>query len=178
MSFAVTVSASNASAEPIRRLWSGLSGFEPNPSMSALAYDPHITLGIYDNHAPGVALEQALRAVFVNTPEITVRFDKTDCFVGDLLVLWAVPCPRADLLSAHDRLHRLVDPSRCHPHYRPGSWVPHCTLATQVPSGSRSAAVRWLLETFEPCAVTFDTADCVSFPPTQILSRLQLRRNA
>jgi hypothetical protein len=84
----------------------------------------------------------------------------------------------AELLSAHERLHRLVDPTRCHPHYRPDSWVPHCTLATQVAIESRSAAARWLLENFEPCTVTFDTADCVSFLPTQILSRLQLRRNA
>jgi 2'-5' RNA ligase len=140
MALAISLKGVNDTADPIRALWEEVARFESRPSMAALNYPPHLTLAVYDD-VPPVQVRDALREAFAGRSALRLTFTRLR-FFDDPLVLWAEPLPSADLTSAHAKVHALIDPRHCHPHYRPGAWVPplHAGNAdsAQVPRRSPS----------------------------------------
>ena len=141
--------------------------------MLALNYPPPVTLAIYENVSPS-ELRGTLRAVFGGCTSIQLRFTKLSHFKRPQLVFWAAPEPSKSLRDAHAAIHGLIDPSLCREHYRPGAWVPHCTLATQVSDSNRREALGLAEEQIEPFDVVFDQADLVEFMPVRVLERCAL----
>ena len=173
--FAISLSADNTSAQPIRALWGEVAQFEDAPSMQALGYPPHITLAIYD--ATLVAAEQArtvLAEAIRGATAPRAFFESVRIFDSDALILWAAPQPSPDLHRLHNALHRRIDPALCHPHYRPDAWIPHCTLGTRIRPERRDAARAFAKAFTGRFAVDFDSADCVSFPPVVLLESHRL----
>jgi 2'-5' RNA ligase len=133
--------------------------------MALLGYPPHVTLGIYDDDTVReadvrAALDQASR----NLRAITLTFDAIRTFDGSPTVLWASPRPNTILLDVHGAIHSVIDPDHCRPYYRPGAWVPHCTLATSVRNDQREAALSFATAFRKDMEVTFDALDCIRFP--------------
>ena len=174
MAFAISLKAVNDTAAPIRGLWDEVARFESRPSMVALGYPPHLTLAVYDD-IPPVQASAALRKAFAGGPALRLTFTRLS-FFDDPLVLWAEPSPSADLTSAHARVHACIDPQLCHPHYRPGAWVPHCTLGTQILAKHREGAIAFADRPIPSFEVVFDIADCVSFAPVVIMAEQPLAR--
>jgi len=141
--------------------------------MVALNYPPHVTLAIYDNISVG-KLRETLRAVFGARARIRLRFDRLAYFEQPQLVFWAAPEASDPLLHAHAALHRLIHPSLCREHYRPGAWVPHCTLATDVSPNNRQQAFDLADQKIAPFDVVFDKADCVEFMSVRVLEEYAL----
>ena len=168
MPVAITVKAVNETARPILSLWEQIGRFESRPSMRSLGYPPHITLAVYDDVARDV-LGSVVEAVFAGTPALRVTFDGVRHFDGAPLVLWASPTPCAGLAQAHAAIHGRVDPSRCRAHYRPGAWVPHCTLGTEVLEARRQDALDFARRAVVSFDVVFDVADGVAFPPVEVI---------
>jgi 2'-5' RNA ligase len=139
--------------------------------MAALDYAPHITLAIYDDIAVD-RLRAATESVFTGRPAVTLTFTAIRHFDGP--VLYAAPLPSAPLSALHAAVDREIDPALCHPHYRPGAWVPHCTLAMHVLPDQREAAVAWAARRIPPFKVTFDVGDCARFYPVEILGETPL----
>jgi 2'-5' RNA ligase len=154
-------------------LWDQVAGLETAPSMAALDYPPHITLAVYDNIDPE-RLRAVLADAFTGASALSLTFGRLDYFDIEPFVLWAVPSPLPALNSAHEAVHARIDPSLCHPHYRPGAWVPHCTLGTKIQPDRRAEAITLAAQPIEPLRVTFDVADCVSFPPVTVLREHRL----
>jgi 2'-5' RNA ligase len=174
MAFAISLKVVNDTADPIRALWEEVAQFESHPSMAALAYPPHLTLAVYDN-LPSVQVSDALRKAFVGRSAHRLTFTRLH-FFDDPLVLWAEPSPSADLASAHARVHACINPRLCHSHYRPGSWVPHCTLGTAILAQHREDAIAFAARPIAPFEVVFDVADCVSFAPVVVIAEQPLNR--
>jgi 2'-5' RNA ligase len=141
--------------------------------MAALNYPPHVTLAIYDNISAD-KLRETVRAAFGGCAPILLRFGGLAYFSRPQVVFWARPEPSDSLRRAHAAVHRLIGPSSCREHYRPGSWVPNCTLATQVSAINRQQALALVEEKIEPFDVVFDQADCVEFMPVRVLERCAL----
>lgn len=175
MAFAISLKAIDSTADPIRALWGQVAAIETIPSMAALNYPPHITLAIYDDIDPE-RLRAVLAEAFTGASALSLTFAQLNYFDTEPLVLWAVPSPLPALNSAHEGVHARIDPSLCHPHYRPGAWVPHCTLGTKIQAERRAEAISLAALPFEPFRVTFSVADCVSFPPVTVLSEHRLAR--
>ncbi|WP_230880186.1 2'-5' RNA ligase family protein [Planomonospora sp. ID67723] len=105
---------------------------------------PHVSLiGAPELDGPGVAA--ALRGMEIAVP-LDLRFD----FVGQFLgrVLWLGPAPTAELLAHHAAVHaRLagagIDGFEV---YRPGRWIPHCTLSMRVPFPRLLDAIRLCMD--------------------------------
>lgn len=130
----------------IRVLWDALEdeGVQTLRSLLDRRHRPHLSLAVGERIDPGVAAA-ALRAMTV-APPLRLTFEHAGQFVGR--VLWLGPAPTAPLLAhqaaVHDRLTAAgVD---VFAHYRPGRWVPHCTLSMRVPNPLMAAAVRRCLE--------------------------------
>jgi 2'-5' RNA ligase len=173
MPFAIGIKADNDTARPIRALWDEVGRLEPTPTMIGMGYPPHVTLAIYDqlDEAKAVA---ALDAAFARIPAIRLTFGAIDWFENDPLVLWAVPGAHGLLQQAHAAVHRMIGPMLCRPHYRPGHWVPHCTLGTAIPHDRRDEARAMTQRVVAPFEVTFDTADVVRFLPVEVIREQRL----
>jgi 2'-5' RNA ligase len=174
MAFAISLKAVNDTADPIRALWQEVARFESPPSMVALGYPPHLTLAVYDD-IPLVQASDVLREAFAGRPALRLTFTKLH-FFDDPLVLWAEPSPSADLTHAHVRVHACIDPRLCHPQYRPGVWVPHCTLGTQILLKYRAEALGFAARPIAAFEVVFDVVDCVSFAPVVVMAEQPLDR--
>jgi len=173
MSYAITIRTANESGQAVIRLWDEASEFEAAPSMQRLGYAPHITLAVYETVDPD-RLVEGMNAIFADAPSLVVRFDRIRVFDGEMPVLWAAPNASAMLEQWARTLHDLIDPDLCHPHYRPGAWRPHCTLATDIRPEYAQAARDFARRRLSPFDVTFDFADCVKFPPVRTLGSLPL----
>jgi 2'-5' RNA ligase len=141
--------------------------------MTALGYPPHITLAIYDQASEKI-LHSALHHVFGSRPRIRLRFARLAHFEAPRLVFWAAPERSSPLLDAHAEFHRVIGASRSREHYKPHIWIPHCTLATNVLPANAEAAKALSKEVFEPFEIDFTLADCVEFPPLQIIDEVLL----
>jgi 2'-5' RNA ligase len=173
MPYGISIKSRNATAINIVKLSDEASTFEPVSSMQELDYPPHITLVVFPDHpGDGGAI---MAEVFSAQDALLVAFEAVEYFDNDHLVLWAKPCFDQPLFDLHAALHKRFDSLICHEHYRVGSWVPHCSLATKVPYFAKSAAVEWAKNKRISFSVSFDLADFVEFPPVIVRSEFCLR---
>ena len=176
MPFALTVKSLDVTAETIMSLWDQASAFEDFPSMRAQNYPPHITFAIYESPAASEQLAIAIMAkIAEGKTAIELGFDRIRTFDGPPLVLWADPEPKTALREIHDQIHAAIDPALCHPHYRPGSWVPHCTLAMRSRADRRTDARTFAKAFRGGLRVVFDVIDCVRLEPLQVVAESRLR---
>lgn len=178
MSFAISIKSENQSGNVIRDLWAKAALLEQTPSMESLHYPPHITFAIYED-ADVSELAQSVDAAFSGLDCFEIRFESIGYFdTPNSVVLWAAPKATDRLMVAHSAVHSAIDPSLCRPTYRPGTWVPHCSLATSIDRSRREEAIQFANQTIEAFDVVFDLADCVRFLPIEILHERELSRDA
>ena len=176
MPFALTVKSLDVTADAIISLWDQASAFEDFPSMRALNYPPHITFAVYDTPAASEQLAIAtLQRVVAGRTTIELAFDRIRSFDGPPLILWADPVPKNVLRDIHDQIHSAIDPGLCHPYYRPGCWVPHCTLGTRIVRDRNPDALAFANAFCGRLRVFFDTVDCVRLEPLNVVAELHLR---
>jgi 2'-5' RNA ligase len=175
VAFAVSLSSSHASAAAITALWDQVSAFEETPSMRALNYPPHISFAVYDSPEVTEAMAvAAMRHLAEGRTPIELRFDRIRSFAGSPLVLWADPEPKDTLLEMHLQVHSTIDPVLCRPHYRPGNWIPHCTLAINTLPGRNNEALAFAESFRANVRVVFDKIDCIKYPPVSVVAETRL----
>ena len=130
----------------VRALWQALES-EGIPSMASLLesrHRPHVSLAAARRLAPDVVAD-ALSGVAVGAG-LTLDLDFVGQFVGR--VLWLGVVPSVELLAHHRAVNaRLAEAGvEVWDLYRPGKWVPHCTVSLRVPNPMMGAAVRRCLE--------------------------------
>jgi 2'-5' RNA ligase len=172
--FAISLVCDNPSGDPVRALWEEAGRFEATPSMAALSYPPHLTLAVYESIEPE-ALAAAVDAIGAAVEAQAIPFEGIRCFDGPATVLWAAPKVSPALLRLHEAAHRTLAPAACHPHYRPGAWVPHCTVALAVPASNRTSARAWAAATTASFTVDFDVLSSVRFHPVAPIRERPLR---
>ncbi|MEU7971690.1 2'-5' RNA ligase family protein [Micromonospora sp. NPDC049089] len=130
----------------IRVLWDALEaeGVQSMRSLLEQRHRPHVSLMVAPRFDPEQVAE-ALQGTVVAAP-LRLDFQHAGQFVGR--VLWLGPAPTPELLAHHRLVHdRLAAAGiALAEHYRPGRWVPHCTLSMRVPNTLMAAAVRRCLE--------------------------------
>ncbi|WP_426956455.1 2'-5' RNA ligase family protein [Muricoccus radiodurans] len=90
-------------------------------------------------------------------------------FPGGPPVVWAAPAVTVRLLSLHDSLCTALAPFPVHPHYRPGSWVPHVTLS-QAGVTTAARAVEIAMSAWDgPIEGRLDRVELVRFRPVSVL---------
>jgi 2'-5' RNA ligase len=175
MGFALNIKAANPSARTLIALWDVVAAFEDTSSMRALDYAPHFTFAIYDTDGIDEATrEDALGQAVHQQRELRVIFDRIGVFEGPPLVLWADPGPQNALRQMHKAIHDVIDPTLCRPHYRPGFWVPHCTLGMNIRADRRAEAEAFAQSFRGPIEAVFDVVDCVAFPPLRVTAEKRL----
>ncbi|MGO4677056.1 2'-5' RNA ligase family protein [Bosea sp. 2YAB26] len=154
-------------AKPFWALVDKASAFETAPSIRALGYFPHITLARCP--AIGTSSLAAAAEALAGEPAFALTFERIEFFDTEPLVLWLNPSLDQRLIEAHARLHARVDPALCDPHYLAEHWRPHLTIAMAIGGTQRESAFDFAKRPFAPFTLTFDVADCLSWPPVSIL---------
>lgn len=130
----------------IRVLWDALEqeGVQSLRSLLDSRHRPHVSLAVAERLHPQRVV--AALAGLPVAPPLRLSFQHVGQFVGR--VLWLGPTPSAELLTHQAAVYeRLVAGGvGVSELYRPGRWVPHCTLSMRVPNRLMAAAVRRCLE--------------------------------
>ncbi len=95
---------------------------------------PHLTVGMFE--AVDVPAAVAVIDDFVERfPAITLTFSNLGVFILETDVVFGAPIVTAELLERHAWLHEQLAACTRGPFspLLPGSWVPHATLASDVP---------------------------------------------
>ena len=177
MAVAINIRADHVSAHQIEALWDQVAEFEDEPSMRMLGYRPHLTFAIYDS--PEIEAKTAwgaMQSASSNGVQMPIAFKRIRWFVGPPLVLWAEPEANETLGKWHASISAAIDPAHCRPHYRPGAWVPHCTLGTGIAEAKSKDAIAFAQSFDRRIEVTFDVVDCVVFPPVRVVAQRELPR--
>jgi 2'-5' RNA ligase len=175
MGFSLNLKIRNASASTVTALWDLVGAFEGKSSMRALGYPPHFTFAIYDTDEVSDDLRlAAIKQAAAGEAALHLEFNSIRMFAGPPLVLWADPGPQEQLMQMHAAVHAIIDPQLCRPHYRPRSWVPHCTLGMAVRADHRNAALAFAENFRGGVEAIFDVIDCVTFPPLCVTAEKRL----
>lgn len=115
---------------------------------------PHLTLAavrVHPEQLTGVV--DLAREIAAVTVPVDVTFDRVGTF-GRAGALWLGPAPSSDLCtlqrSVHDAVSRSPWPSAFGGRTGPGSWVPHCSLATRLDRSRLERAVSLVEAGFSP----------------------------
>jgi hypothetical protein len=130
----------------VRALWAALEA-EGIPTLASLQdakHRPHVSLAAASRLSPS-AVADALGDVALGRG-LVLDMDFVGEFVGR--VLWLGVTPTFELLDLHRAVHTRLSAGGVEvwEHYRPGRWVPHCTISLRVPNPLMGPAVRRCLE--------------------------------
>ena len=172
MPYAVELALDDATAAVVRVLWRDLAaaGFR---FMHDSGANPHVSLAIWDD-VDRPALETGLAAYAAATPALDVVFSRVDAFTSTGVVFLA-PDVNAGLLDAHAGCHQRLGAfgREAWPHYAPGVWVPHCTLAMDIPDGL-DRALGVARKAVLPLRGRLVRAELVAFRPVRCLAAARL----
>jgi 2'-5' RNA ligase len=175
MPFAVELFLDPTSASTVRRLWRDLAEADTAPAppadaMIAAGARPHITLGACER-LDVAACETYLAGFAATTPAPTVGFASLGVFPTEPMVVFLAPVVTADLLAIHDGFHRWFRELAGEPwgHYLPGRWVPHCTLALDLPLTAVPAVAERCLRAPLPSEARLLEVGLVEFEPFRSL---------
>jgi 2'-5' RNA ligase len=115
----------------------------------------HVTLAAFDHvdHPRAIA---ALSRFVESCEPLAVSFDSIGAFESPQRVIFLAPARDESLLATHAELHGFLRSMMLQSSalYVPGRWVPHCTLAREVPADVMDGAVRKAKEAFAPFDAT------------------------
>ena len=133
MPFAVELHFDDPSRGELASVWSALAEVAGRPRRTELGIAPHVSVAVLPDRPRG--LDLAIQSLARSLPAFDLHLDRIDHFPGDEGVVFIGVVPQPDLLQVHEQVNGLLERLGAAnlPHYQPGRWRPHCTVATDVP---------------------------------------------
>jgi len=171
--FAVEMLLDSASDARMRALWQRIADRGLPSPLLALGHTPHVSLAVSN----GLAVDDfvpALRefAAREAPPRTALASAATFGSAEGVVFLGAVPTPA--LIELHRRFFPLFERAASEPwdHYRPGRWVPHCTVSSGLDPRQVTEALGVCLEAELPIPVTLQGVALVENPSGAVHARL------
>jgi len=134
MALAVSMWFDAALELELLRLWQELADAGVSSRQYDGRYRPHVTLGIWDTDRLD-AVEMECHALVEDRTPFRIDFPSVGLFPGDKGVVFLHPFVSDGLMAlhrdTHERMRALGPPAV--PYYDKDRWVPHCTMAIDVP---------------------------------------------
>jgi len=136
MPFAIELHFDQTSTARISTLWTELQRISGKPLCSELGVRPHISVAVLAE--PPKRLEFRLREYAAILRAFDLELSGIDTFPGDEGVVFVRASLSRPLREIHAGISQvLADLGVVNsPLYESSRWIPHCTLATDVPAGS------------------------------------------
>ena len=170
MPYALELGLDDHAAAVVRRLWHDLED-AGIVYMARSGARPHVSVGIWDSLDRDAAEAELTRFAAEVAPLPT-----TLASVGFFphVAVFLAPTVTSELLELQASLHARFGRVGAAPweHYRPGGWVPHCTLATDVTPEQFTRALEVARRVALPIACRLVEIGIVEFRPVkQLISR-------
>ena len=142
MAFAVILYLDPTTEAEVQALWALLAEKEIGAAIATMGIRPHISLTGVDN-LDAQQVCAMLRTFAQGASPLTIKFGAVGTFPTEQGVVYLAPVVTPELLRLHEELGvRLADLGfSSHEYYRPGNWIPHCTVAINVLPAGVPAAV-------------------------------------
>ncbi|WP_424810654.1 2'-5' RNA ligase family protein [Roseococcus sp. YIM B11640] len=161
MPFALTLRLDAAAEARVESLQARLDAAGIGHPSLRLGHPPHITLA--------VAAQEPRRIALTPPPRLRLRLAHPGLFAAPERVLFLSPLATPELMVLQARAAEMLGAFGLHPHFARGAWVPHVTLARDVPSFD--AALDALSPLELPLEAEVAALELVAFPPARILAR-------
>lgn len=152
--------------QAVRQLRQRLTDNGVPPTLDLLGDRPHISLAGLPDHdaAPVIPIVEALATI----APFDLKLDGIGLFPTTEGVLFLAPTPTSALLDAHQRLYSALTHAHIaiNPYYTPGSWIPHCTIASDLTPDELLHAVAICREAFTTIALTCRELGIIRFRPS------------
>jgi len=126
----------------IRRFWSILRTRGYSSPLLRSGGKPHLTLAIWENLEPDLILDDIAR--FAKTHRVfPVTFSSIATFGAESGTVFLGPVFTPSLIIVHNHLYSIFSEvsELSLDYYRPGSWVPHCSLTLGLPAAQVPQAI-------------------------------------
>jgi 2'-5' RNA ligase len=175
MGFAVELYLDDRSAHRVRSLRRIVAEAGAGSYVEQGGTAPHVSLAAFDqvHHPRAIA---ALSRFVESCESLPVSFDSIGAFETPRGVIFLAPARDESLLAAHAELHGFLRSMMLQSSalYVPGRWIPHCTLARDVPADAMDGAVRKAREALAPFDATLLEIGLVELEPARTLWRRSL----
>jgi 2'-5' RNA ligase len=149
MALALELTLDDEADAAVREVWESLerAGIRSLASLHGGEIDPHVSLVVSDDVEAMRALGPELGEVVRMAGPQVLALDAIGLFAVEEPALYLAVTPNERLLRLHAETAELLRGRgvALWPEYRPGAWVPHCTVAIGVPHdrcGDAVATVR------------------------------------
>jgi 2'-5' RNA ligase len=168
MGYAVELNLSRDSAARVVKVWESLAREAINSVMLDVGAQPHISLAVFEDLNPEVLRVDLRRFAEVTRP-LSVDLASAGTFPTAEGVVFLAPVVTEELLEVHKKFHSLLRDRGvdCVEYYWPGKWVPHCTVAIDVPPDKMGAALARCVQSEAFGAVELDEASLIEFRPVR-----------
>ena len=167
MGYAITLRLDANATGMIEGMWHALASRGVSDEALRLRYPPHLTLAVLTDSANPERLRAAAQHYGATWPALPTTLASLGCFPGTPSTIFLAPVVIPDLLARHAALLTSLAGEPVDPHYHIDRFVPHVTLASDLPDPA--AAVAALQPLPLPIAGLLERVDVVRFRPVQIL---------
>lgn len=150
MPFDVCLFLDGRTEDEVRRVWRVLRTRGISSPLIRSGGRPHLTLAIWEELDPDPRL-LALSELAGKTAAFPVTFSAVGTFGPGSGTVFLSPSVGRELVTVHERLYRIMYDlaGSSEGLYRPGSWVPHCSLSLETPDHLLGRALVESLEALE-----------------------------
>lgn len=136
---------------------------------------PHVSLCIYQD-IPEQAFTEELRLFARRTKPLGVSLSMVGTFQTERPVIFLSPTGTSGLFALHQAFHDNFAKyaEAVWDYYRPGIWVPHCTLCMDLSPDMYRRAMEMLEGVQLPIEATFEAVGILEFHPNKQLSVFEL----
>ncbi len=142
MAFAVILYFDPITEVSVRALWDALAAQGVSSVMATMGIRPHISLVGWEGLAPE-SVRHELADLAASTAPLTTRLGAVGTFPTDQGVVYLAPVVTTELVKLHEAFHARLSSLgiSSFDYYRPTSWIPHCTVAINLPAEGVLVAV-------------------------------------
>lgn len=175
MTLALELSFDTSSERRIRQLWVELSQLYPAPGILAIGGEPHVSLAVF-RHGEPAHINRVVSDLARRLSSFSVKFAAIGAFRTDEGVVFLALEPSSELRGAHARMMEVLGAENAlvEAYYRPTAWLPHCTVAFNVPGGSMDAVIEACQRAHTPFEARIRRLSAVRYKPADIICSIEL----
>lgn len=169
MGFAVELHIDEANAAPISALSDAIYAQCGGAGLTDMGGHPHISLTVFAQLAEPAPVAALLAEFAATTPPIPITLAAIGVFPTAEGVVYLAPVVTAALLALHAQFHTQVAQLAIasNTYYRPGNWMPHCTVGFALPADKIGQAVALCQQANVLRTVTLTTIRLIEFRPVR-----------
>lgn len=152
--------------EHLRRVQESLLPLTNNPFYADAR--PHVSLTGFDGALPPDLIPK-LQVFSESIAPVELILGSVGVFPGEEGVVFLAPVVTPLLLEVHTQIHDLLRTMnvQTNPYFQPGFWVPHSTMAMNIPAAAISKAVEVCLESGAFGSAQLVELGLVQYPPVE-----------